>query len=83
MMSKYLLSLEQAASLFEYVESRLCEYECDHSRRYTEQWLDMNIPQNRKEAVLNEMEYMGGFCDCEVLMNCYEDYEEELFDMEE
>lgn len=83
MMSDYLLSLEQVASLFEYVESQLDETGCDHSRRHTKQWLAMNIPKNQHEAVLTEMEDMGGFCDCEVLMNCYEDYEEERYGEEE
>lgn len=43
----------------------------------------MNIPQEQHEAVLAEIEEMGGYCDCEVLMNCYEEYEEELYDEEE
>lgn len=77
-MTPYILSLAQAASLFEYVESKLDETGCDHSRRYTKQWLSMNIPQEQHEAVLAEIEDMGGYCDCEVLMNCYEEYEEVL-----
>ena len=82
-MTAYILSLEQVASLFEYVESKLEDTGCDHSRRYTQQWLSMNIPQDQYEAVLAEIEEMGGYCDCEVLMNCYEEYEEELYDEDE
>ena len=82
-MAAYILNLEQVASLFEYVESKLEDTGCDHSRRYTQQWLSMNIPQEQHEAVLVEIEEMGGYCDCEVLMNCYEEYEEELYDEEE
>lgn len=82
-MTPYILSLTQVASLFEYVESKLQNTGCDHSRRHTQQWLSMNIPQEQHEAVLAEMEEMGGYCDCEVLMNCYENYEEELYDIEE
>ena len=82
-MTAYILSLEQVASLFEYVESKLEDTGCDHSRRYTQQWLSMNIPQDQYEAVLAEIEEMGGYCDCEVLMNCYEEYEEELYDEKE
>ena len=82
-MTAYILSLEQVASLFEYVESKLEDTGCDHSRRYTQQWLSMNIPQEQHEAVLAEIEEMGGYCDCEVLMNCYEEFEEELYDEEE
>lgn len=82
-MTSYILSLEQVVSLFEYVESKLEDTGCDHSRRHTQQWLSMNIPQEQHEAVLAEIEEMGGYCDCEVLMNCYEEYEEELIDAEE
>jgi hypothetical protein len=82
-LTAYILSLEQVASLFEYVESQLEDTGCDHSCRYTQQWLSMNIPQEQHEAVLAEIEEMGGYCDCEVLMNCYEEYEEELYDEEE
>lgn len=82
-MTPYILSLTQVASLFEYVESKLEDTGCDHSRRHTQQWLSMNISQEQHEAVLAEIEEMGGYCDCEVLMNCYEEYEEELYDEDE
>ena len=29
----------------------------------------------KHSAILNELEDMGGYCDCEVLRSCYEDYE--------
>lgn len=77
-MANLLLNLKEVASLFEYLETELEENGCDHSRRHTKQWLSMNIPTEKHEAVLAEMEDMGGYCDCEVLMNCYEEYEEEL-----
>ena len=82
-MSEYLLRLEQVASLFEYVETQLEDADCDHSLKHTAQWIAANIPQDQQEAVLAEIEEMGGYCDCEVLMNCYEDYEDELYDEED
>ena len=82
-MGEYLLCLEQVASLFEYLESQLEETGCDHSRRHTRQWLALHIPQEQHEAILTEIADMGGYCDCEVLMNCYEDYEEDLYDEED
>lgn len=82
-MAEYLLSLEQVESLFEYVEAQLDETGCDHSRRHTEQWLALNVVEDLHEAILTEMEDMGGYCDCEVLMNCYEDYEDALCDEDE
>ena len=42
---------------------------------FTQEWLDQNIDFMRHEAILTELEDMGGYCDCEVLLNCYEDYE--------
>ena len=33
------------------------------------------LPPDRYEAAIEEIQSMGGFCDCEVLLNCYEDYE--------
>ncbi|MCI7813070.1 MAG: DUF2695 domain-containing protein [Lachnospiraceae bacterium] len=73
----YLLNREQAGSLFDYVDAKLEENGCDHSRRFTKQWLVENIPQEQHEVILKELEDMGGYCDCEVMMNCYEEYEEE------
>ena len=82
-MAEYLLNLEQVASLFEYLEAQLDETDCDHSNRHTQKWLDMNIAENNRKAVLTEIGDMGGYCDCEVLMNCYEEYMEELYPDEE
>ena len=36
--------------------------------------LDMKLTA-KLEPILQEMRDMGGFCDCEVLLNCYERYE--------
>ena len=78
-MAEYSLSIEQVEDLFDFVAEKLDETECDHSSRYTQEWLDINIPENEHEKVLLEIEDMGGYCDCEVLMNCYEDYMDELY----
>jgi hypothetical protein len=43
----------------------------------------MHLPEDQHEAILAEMEEMGGYCDCEVVFNCYEDYQDELYDEEE
>ena len=78
-MATYLLTLEQVASLFEHLESQLNQSGCDQSLTHTKQWLATNIPQEQHEAILSEMEALGGYCDCEVLMNCYEGYEDALY----
>ena len=75
----YLLSVEQVLSMSEYIEEQLnIANGCDHSRKHLMQWLNDNIEQEKIPSVIEEMNHMGGFCDCEVLMNCYEDYDEEL-----
>lgn len=78
-METYLLRLEQVESLFDYVGEQLDLHGCDHSNRFTMKWLEDHIPALDRKKVLAEIQDMGGFCDCEVMMNCYEDYLEELY----
>ena len=79
-MEHYILTVEQVAALYEYVEEKLEESGCDHTKKHTLKWLEENIPADQREAVAAEIEEMGGYCDCEVLMNCYEEYDELLYD---
>lgn len=72
---EYLLSKDEVEKLFIYLESQLEQNPCQHTRMHTKQWLKNNQPQDKIEDILNEMEEMGGYCDCEVLLNCYEDYD--------
>ena len=34
-----------------------------------------HCPPEKKAGILDEIKEMGGYCDCEVLLNCYERYE--------
>ena len=72
---EYILSKDEVEKLFIYLESELEQTPCQHTRMYTKQWLKNNLPQEKIDDILNEMEEMGGYCDCEVLLNCYEDYD--------
>ena len=72
---QHILTANQAGSLFEYLDIRLQDVGCDDTHRFTQEWLEKNIPAGQHDAILAEIEDMGGFCDCEVLLNCYEDYE--------
>jgi len=47
---------------------------CDHTLRFTKQYLANHIFIKKQDLVIFEMKEMGGYCDCEVLMNCYESY---------
>lgn len=71
----YILTEENVQKLFEYLEEQLDNSCCDHTLHHTEQWLKENISQEMIESVIAEITDMGGYCDCEVLLNCYEDYD--------
>ena len=71
----YILKEENVQKLFEYLEEQLDNSCCDHTLHHTEQWLKENISQEMIESVIAEITDMGGYCDCEVLLNCYEDYD--------
>ena len=71
----YILTEENVQKLFECLEQKLDNTGCDHTLYHTEQWLKDNIPQELIERVVEEITDMGGYCDCEVLLNCYEDYD--------
>lgn len=72
---KYILSKARAQKLFRYLETELENTPCNHTLCYTEQWLKDNLPQEKIDSVIIEMKEMGGYCDCEVLLNCYEKYD--------
>ena len=71
----YMLTQENVQELFAHLEEQLDHSCCDHTLRYTKQWLKDNIPQEMIESIVAEMTDMGGYCDCEVLFNCYESYD--------
>ena len=74
-MADYILSEENVQKLFAYLENQLDACGCDHTLRCTEQWLKDNISAELHKRVIAEIMDMGGYCDCEVLLNCYEDYD--------
>ncbi len=71
----YILTEENVHELFEYLEEKLNNSCCDHTLRCTKKWLNNKFPQEMIESVIAEITDMGGYCDCEVLLNCYEDYD--------
>ena len=71
----YKLTKEQVEDLFTFLANTLDETPCDHTLRHTARWIDQNCLDDQKEAVFEEIQDMGGYCDCEVLLNCYEEYD--------
>jgi hypothetical protein len=64
------------ASLFEYVESRLEEEPCDHTRRLTEAFiLEHGLDA---DPIHDWLEQSGGYCDCEVIANVASEWEGRL-----
>lgn len=72
---KYILNKANAKKLFRYLETQLRDMPCDHTLRDTQQWLKDNLPKEKGDSIIAEMKEMGGYCDCEVLLNCYETYD--------
>ena len=70
----YILNDAEVQSLFDYLEKVMNREPCDHTLRHTMAWLKKTIPEDRAKAAISEMREMGGYCDCEVLFNCYEEY---------
>ena len=72
---EHILNEDEATSLLQYVELKLQYHACKHNHRFTQEWLEKNGDVMKHDAILSELEDMGGYCDCEVVANCYEDYE--------
>ncbi|MBD5519127.1 MAG: DUF2695 domain-containing protein [Lachnospiraceae bacterium] len=72
---KYILSKTRTQKLFRFLDTQLENTPCNHELCYTEQWLKDNLPEEKVKSVIAEMKEMGGYCDCEVLLNCYEKYD--------
>ena len=68
-------SRELFQNLFDFLEEVLEKNTCDDSLKLTKQFLNSQNIQNREE-VENWLKENGGFCDCEVLYNVEELFEE-------
>lgn len=65
-------------ALFNHLDVALPKEGCDHSRRITQSWLqDLGHPV---EPVFKWLDDNGGFCDCEVLANVEETFDDAMRD---
>ena len=71
---KYMLSKAKVQKLFHYLEVQLAGNPCNHTLHFTGQWLEHHLPPEKIGKVIAQIKGMGGYCDCEVLFNCYETY---------
>lgn len=72
--SAFPLSNALLESLFESVETRVDSEGCNHTYRFTSGWLsDHQLPSI---PVLDWLAEHGGFCDCEVVANARDHWEQ-------
>lgn len=61
-------------SLFDAVDEKVEEEGCDHSLRFTAEWLAAN--EQPIETVVAWLSEHGGYCDCEVVANAADHWEQ-------
>jgi len=62
------LTPTQLAELGNHLQARVSENGCDHTLRFTQEWLKAeNVAKSK--AVMDDLRNQGGYCDCEVLKN--------------
>lgn len=61
-------------ALFDMLDQHLPERGCDHSRMLTEEWLRSH--GHPVDPVIQWLDANGGFCDCEVLANAEQAWQE-------
>ena len=59
--------LNSLEELFEWVDQALDEYGCDHTYRFTLQWIEN--AGLREKTIVPWLQANGGYCDCEVIAN--------------
>lgn len=70
------ISREKFTQLFDFLDEKLGEYDCDHSLKLTNVFLQEYKIENIEE-IKNWLQENGGYCDCEVLNNVEEMFDED------
>ncbi len=65
---------EVLGQLFAAVDAAVLQHGCDHTARHTDAWLDTK--QIDRGPVITWLAEHGGYCDCEVVANAAEHWEE-------
>ena len=69
------ISRSEFQNLFDFLDEKLSENECDDSLKLTIEFLNKSGIQNINE-IENWLQENGGYCDCEVLGNVEEMFED-------
>jgi hypothetical protein len=64
------LAVSTLKDLFDFLDERLSDAECDHSLRLTRQFMQQRAIDEGQ--VIPWLEQNGGYCDCEVIANVEE-----------
>ena len=70
------ISRDKFTQLFDFLDEKLGEYDCDNSLKLTNEFLQENKMENVK-IIKNWLQENGGYCDCEVLNNVEEMFDED------
>lgn len=70
------ISRKKFTQLFDFIDKKLCENECDDSLKLTTEFLKENKIDNI-DIIQNWLQENGGYCDCEVLNNVEEMFDED------
>jgi hypothetical protein len=69
-LSELALDVSQLSQLVDYVVAHLKEQQvCDHTLKFTRQWLRENVKKKSHDKVIKWLQNNGGYCDCEVTCN--------------
>jgi len=69
------LPKETFQKLFDFLDEKLTENNCDDTLKYAEEFFENNNIEN-SNAVIDFLNENGGYCDCEVLNNVEEMFED-------
>lgn len=78
--AKLPMSDELMQALFDSLDAQLGRAGCDHSLRCVEAWAAEN--QVDVSKLLEWCRDHGGYCDCEVLANCEQQWEDAIHDVD-
>ena len=71
---------ELMQAMFDRLDAELTDAGCDHSLRFVEAWAAENeVEVNNLTEWCREN---GGYCDCEVLANCKEHWQDAIHDVD-
>ena len=70
------ISREKFTQLFDFLDLKLSEYDCNDSLKLTNDFLQENKIENIEE-IKSWLQENGGYCDCEVLNNVEEMFDED------